>query len=86
MIRRQIAEVEAERKAALSSEANQFPSAEKVRVLSKLGGVGETTATGRRGLSPNVRIKTTFGFVPWAFAEPLQQRRRRARSGDQQVG
>jgi len=45
MIRRQIAEVEAERKAALSSEANQFPSAEKVRVLSKLGGVGETTAT-----------------------------------------
>jgi transposase len=41
----QIAEVEAERKAALDSSAGQFPSADKVRVLSALGGVGETTAT-----------------------------------------
>jgi transposase len=45
MISQQIAEVEAERKAALDGDNGQFPGAEKVRVLSTLGGVGETTAT-----------------------------------------
>lgn len=45
MICQQIAEVEAERKAALDGSAGQFPKADKVRVLSTLGGVGETTAT-----------------------------------------
>jgi len=45
MISQQIAEVEAERKVALDSNTGQFPNAEKVRLLSKLGAVGETTAT-----------------------------------------
>jgi transposase len=45
IVGQQIAEVEAERKAALESERGQFPNAEKVRVLSRLGSVGETTAT-----------------------------------------
>jgi len=41
----QITEVETQRKAALNGAAGQFPNANKVRVLSTLGGVGETTAT-----------------------------------------
>ena len=45
MVNQQIAEVEAERKAALGSPEGRFPEAEKVRTLSTLGGIGETTAT-----------------------------------------
>ncbi len=45
MVNQQIAEVEAERKAALDGAAGQFPNADKVRTLSTLGAVGETTAT-----------------------------------------
>ena len=45
LISRQIAEVEADRKAALNNEKGAFPQAEKVRRLTMLGAVGETTAT-----------------------------------------
>ena len=45
VISQQIAEVEAERKVALDRNTGQFPHAEKVRLLSTLGAVGETTAT-----------------------------------------
>lgn len=45
LISRQIAEVEADRKAALNNEKGAFPQAEKVRRLTTLGAVGETTAT-----------------------------------------
>src|ERR1700684_483925 len=45
LVSRQIAEVEAERKEALNDNTGHFPNAEKVQRLSKLGAVGETTAT-----------------------------------------
>src|SRR5580698_2578407 len=45
LISRQIAEVEADRKAALNNEKGVFPHADKVRLLTTLGAVGETTAT-----------------------------------------
>jgi transposase len=41
----QIAEVEADRKEALSEKTGRFPHAEKVHLLATLGAVGETTAT-----------------------------------------
>jgi len=41
----QIAEVEADRKVALSDKSGRFPHAEKVQRLATLGAVGETTAT-----------------------------------------
>jgi transposase len=45
LVSQQIAEVEAEGKEALSDNTGRFPNAEKVRHLSTLGAVGETTAT-----------------------------------------
>ena len=45
LISQQIAEVEADRKAALADDCGTFPHADKVKRLEKLGGVGETTAT-----------------------------------------
>ena len=45
LISRQIADVEADRKAALNNEKGVFPHADKVRRLTTLGAVGETTAT-----------------------------------------
>ena len=45
LVSRQIAEVEAERREALNDNTGHFPNAEKVQRLSKLGAVGETTAT-----------------------------------------
>lgn len=45
LISRQIAEVEADRKAALADARGAFPHADKVRRLTMLGAVGETTAT-----------------------------------------
>lgn len=45
LISQQIGEVEADRRAALDDERATFPHADKVRRLSKLGAVGETTAT-----------------------------------------
>ena len=45
LVSRQIAEVEADRKEALNDNTGHFPNAEKVQRLSKLGAVGETTAT-----------------------------------------
>lgn len=45
LISRQIAEVEADRKAALAGARGTFPHAEKVRRLTMLGAIGETTAT-----------------------------------------
>jgi transposase len=41
----QIVEVEADRKAALTSETSSFPHREKVHRLATMGAVGETTAT-----------------------------------------
>jgi transposase len=41
----QIAEVEADRKMALTDETSSFPHQDKVRRLATLGSVGETTAT-----------------------------------------
>ena len=59
LVSRQIAEVEADRKEALNDNTGHFPNAEKVQRLSKLGAVGETTATvlspakpGALGLEP----------------------------------
>ena len=45
LITQQIAEVEADRKAALKNEKGSFPQTDKVRRLTMLGAVGETTAT-----------------------------------------
>jgi len=45
LVSRQIAEVEADRKEALSDKSGRFPHAEKVQRLAMLGAVGETTAT-----------------------------------------
>jgi transposase len=45
LISQQIGEVEADRRAALVDERATFPHADKVRRLSMLGAVGETTAT-----------------------------------------
>jgi transposase len=45
LVSRQIAEVEAERTEALNDNTGHFPNAEKVQRLSKLGAVGEMTAT-----------------------------------------
>lgn len=45
LISQQIAEVEADRKAALADQRGTFPHADKVRRLATLGSVGETTAT-----------------------------------------
>ena len=45
LISEQIAEVEADRKAALADHRGTFPYADKVRRLATLGSVGETTAT-----------------------------------------
>jgi transposase len=45
LISQQIGEVEADRRAALVNERGTFPHADKVRRLSMLGAVGETTAT-----------------------------------------
>ena len=45
LISQQIAEVEADRKAALVDDRGTFPHADKVKRLATLGAVGETTAT-----------------------------------------
>jgi transposase len=45
LVSAQIAEVEADRRAALADERGAFPHANKVRRLATLGSVGETTAT-----------------------------------------
>jgi transposase len=45
LVSQQIAEVEADRKEALSDKSGRFPHAEKVERLATLGAVGETTAT-----------------------------------------
>jgi transposase len=45
LVSAQIAEVEADRRAALADERGTFPHANKVRRLATLGSVGETTAT-----------------------------------------
>jgi transposase len=41
----QLAEVEADRKLALTDETSSFPHRDKVRRLAMLGSVGDTTAT-----------------------------------------
>ena len=86
MVSRQIAEVEADRKEALNDNTGRFPNAEKVRRLSTLGAVGETTATVlvAEVYHRTFETQTTCGVVHWAFAQPLQQWRRRSRSRDQQ--
>jgi transposase len=45
LVSQQIAEVEADRRAALTDNRGTFPHADKVQRLATLGGVGETTAT-----------------------------------------
>ena len=45
LVSQQIAEVEVDRKEALSDKSGRFPHAEKVERLATLGAVGETTAT-----------------------------------------
>jgi transposase len=45
LVSQQIAEVEADRREALSDNTGRFPNTEKVQRLSTLGAVGETTAT-----------------------------------------
>ena len=73
-IREQIAEVEADRKTALLDETLSFPHREKVQRLSKMGAVGETTATVlvaevyHRSFESRRHVASFVGLAPSPYA------------------
>jgi transposase len=70
----QIAEVEADRKVALTDESSSFPYRDKVLRLAKLGGVGETTATimvaevYHRSFETRRHLASFIGLAPSPYA------------------
>ncbi len=70
----QIAEVEADRKAALTDETSSFPHRDKVRRLTTLGSVGETTATVlvaevfHRSFETRRHLASFIGLAPSPYA------------------
>jgi transposase len=86
-VSQQIEDVVADRKEALAGNSGRFPQADKVRRLTMLGAVGETTATVLVAEVYHRSFETRrHGLVRGAGAQSLQERRHGSRPRDQQSG
>ena len=82
----QIAEVETDRKVALTDEMNPFPYRDKVERLATLGSVGETTATVLVADVPPNFESDTSRFIYWIGTESVCERRREPDRGINKAG